>query len=120
VTSVVGTTTSLEGWTAVCAVDRLTPDRGAAALVDGEPVAVFLLATGEVHAVGNVDPISGAGVLSRGIVGDAGGVTTVASPMYKQRYDLRTGRCLDADDVMIPVHEAVVADGVVHVRLVRT
>ncbi len=51
--------------------------------------------TAQLHAVDNVDPFSGASVLSRGIVGDAGGVPTVASPVYKQRFDLRTGRCLD-------------------------
>ena len=52
---------------------------------------------GELHAIDNVDPCSGASVLSRGLVGDVDGVATVASPMYKQRFDLRTGRCLDAE-----------------------
>jgi nitrite reductase (NADH) small subunit len=37
-------------------------------------------------------------VLSRGIVGCRGGVPTVASPMFKQVFDLRTGRCLDDPD----------------------
>ena len=36
-------------------------------------------------------------VLSRGIVGSAGDRITVASPVHKQRFDLRTGTCLDAD-----------------------
>ena len=34
-------------------------------------------------------------MLSRGIVGDAAGVPKVASPIYKQSFDLRTGECLD-------------------------
>ena len=84
-------------WVPVCTVDRLVPDRGVAALVDGRQVAVFLLATGEVFAVDNVDPFSGAAVMSRGLVGDAAGTPTVASPVYKQRFDLRSGRCLDDD-----------------------
>jgi nitrite reductase (NADH) small subunit len=84
-------------WVPVCAVDRLVPDRGVAALVDGRQVAVFLLGTGELFAVDNVDPFSGAAVMSRGLVGDLDGTPTVASPVYKQRFDLSTGRCLDDD-----------------------
>ena len=103
-------------WVPVSPVDRLTPDRGVAALVDGRAVAVFLLADGAIHVIDNVDPCSGASVLSRGIVGDVDGVATVASPLYKQRFELATGRCLDAD-VSVPVHDAHVIDGVLHVRL---
>jgi nitrite reductase (NADH) small subunit len=103
--------------TAVCTVDQITPDRGVAALVDGTAVALFLLSSGELHAIDNLDPISGASVLSRGVVGDVNGVPTVASPLYKQRFDLRTGRCLDAEDVSVSVHTARVVDGIVHVGL---
>ncbi len=84
-----------ESWEAVCAPEHLTPYRGVAALVNGTEVAVFLLADGELRAVDNLDPFSGASVLSRGIVGEVAGVPTVASPIYKQRFDLRTGACLD-------------------------
>ena len=104
-------------WVAICPIDRLTPDRGVAALVDGRAVALFLLADGSLHAIDNIDPISGASVLSRGIVGDADGAPTVASPMYKQRFDLRTGRCLDRDHTFVRVHEARERDGTVEVRL---
>ena len=100
----------------VCIARRLTPDRGVAALVEGTPVAVFRLRSGALHAVDNVDPISGAGVLSRGIVGDADGRPTVASPLYKQRFDLQTGECLDAD-ASIAVHDVQEIDGMVHVRV---
>ena len=47
-------------------------------------------------AVQQRDPFSGANVISRGIVGDKDGVPTVASPMYKQVWDLTDGTCLDA------------------------
>jgi nitrite reductase (NADH) small subunit len=100
----------------VCVARRLTPDRGVAALVDGTPVAIFRLSTGELHAVDNIDPISGASVLSRGIVGDADGRPTVASPLFKQRFDLRTGECLDAA-ASIRVHDVREVDGMVHVRV---
>ena len=88
-------------WYAICTIDRLTADRGVAALVDGDEVAVFLLSTGELFAVDNADPFSGAAVLARGLVGETAGVPFVASPVYKQRFDLRTGACLDDAEVAI-------------------
>jgi nitrite reductase (NADH) small subunit len=107
----------LTGWQQICRVDRLLPERGAAALVGGVPVAVFLLRTGELFAVDNLDPCSGANVLSRGLIGDAGGTPTVASPMYKQRFDLRTGQCLDDPDRRVGVHHARIVDDVIEVAL---
>ncbi len=102
-------------WTPICPVAAIVPDTGVAALVDGEQVAVFRLAGGEVRAVGNRDPFSGVNVLARGIVGDAGGTPKVASPVYKQSFDLRTGRCLDDASVSVPTWEVRVRDGVVEV-----
>ena len=104
-------------WVPICSTARIVPDRGVAALIGGRAVAVFLLSTGEVASIDAVDPVSGACVLSRGIVGDVDGVPTVASPMYKDRFDLRTGRCLDRADVAVRVHEAEVRDGQVRVRV---
>ena len=88
-------------WHAICTIDRLTADRGVAALVDGDEVAVFLLSTGELFAVDNADPFSGAAVLARGLVGETAGVPFVASPVYKQRFDLRTGACLDDPEIAV-------------------
>lgn len=85
----------MSGWTTVCHVEDLLPERGAAALVGEQQVAVFRLQDDEVVAVQQRDPFSGANVLSRGIVGSAGDAVTLASPMYKQVWDLRTGACLD-------------------------
>jgi nitrite reductase (NADH) small subunit len=101
--------------TRICRSDALTPDRGVAALVGEVQVAVFLLSTGELYAIGNHDPFSGANVLSRGIVGSKGDAVTVASPVYKQRFDLRTGRCLDDDTVQVPVFDVRLTDGWVEV-----
>lgn len=58
----------------------------------------------------NYDPFSQANVLSRGLIGgttvtnDAGideAVLYVASPIYKQRFNLATGQCLDDKSVML-------------------
>jgi len=104
-------------WVAVCRFDDLLPERGVAALVEGEQVAVFRTFDGMLHAIGNRDPFSGAFVLSRGIVGSSGEVPTVASPLYKQVFDLRTGHCLSDPAVSVPVHEVRRVDGAVEVRL---
>src|SRR6185369_13878033 len=86
------------------------PNAGVAALADGEQVAVFRLDDDSVHAVGNLDPFSGANVLSRGIVGDLKGELVVASPVYKQHFSLRTGRCIEDASARIPVFTARVED----------
>lgn len=82
-------------WVRICPLSSLEVERGRAALVDGTQVALFLLHDGRVRAVANHDPYSGANVISRGIVGSRGEVPTVASPLYKQIFDLDTGECLD-------------------------
>lgn len=102
-------------WTVVCRYDDLTPERGVAALVDGHPVALFRTHGGALHALSNLDPFSRASVLSRGIVGDRGGRATVASPVYKQVFELATGVCLDDQSVSVPTYEVRVVDGMVEV-----
>lgn len=103
-------------WVAVCGTESVLRSGGVAALLDGgEQVAVFRTEDGEFLAVSNIDPCSGAAVLSRGIVGESGGAAFVASPIYKQRFDLRSGVCLDEENVRVRTYPVRVIDGVVHV-----
>jgi nitrite reductase (NADH) small subunit len=104
-------------WEPICLIDRLTPDRGVAAMVGGRQVAVFLLSTGELYAIDNGDPFSGANVLSRGLVGDVDGVPTVASPVYKQRFDLRTGACVDDGGVKVGTWRVRKGGGIVELAV---
>ncbi len=97
----------------VCRYADLLPERGVAALVEGRQIALFRTYDGEIFALSNKDPFSGANVLSRGIVGNRGDVPTVASPMYKQVFDLRTGRCLDDPEVSVAAYPVTVVDGMV-------
>ena len=99
----------------VCRFDEILDGAGVCALVGGDQVAVFRLGQ-DVFAVGNHDPFSGANVLSRGIVGDLKGELVVASPVYKQHFSLRTGRCLEDAEARIPVYQARVQDGFVEVE----
>ena len=103
-------------WEEVCSLSDLAPERGAAALVDGVQVALFRTHDDAVYALQQYDPYCGAHVLSRGIVGTRGEVPTVASPMYKQVFDLRTGRCLDPvgrDPIDLTAYPVRVCDGAV-------
>ncbi len=103
--------------TVVCRYDVLLPERGVAALIGSVQIALFRTHDGSVFAIGNHDPFSGANVMSRGIVGSRGDVPTVASPMFKQVFDLRTGVCLDDPSVSLPVYDVQVVDGQVTVNL---
>lgn len=108
---------SREEWTRVCAVSEILPDTGVCCLVAGKQVAVFRLASDDrVLAIGNHDPFSKANVLSRGIVGDKNGRAKVASPIYKQSFDLETGECFDDPNVSVPSYEVRVRDGIVEVK----
>ncbi len=104
-------------WTAVCRYDDLQPECGVAALIDDEQVAVFRTFDGSLYAIGNQDPFSGAFVLSRGIVGTRGDIPTVASPLHKQVFDLRTGMCLDDQATRVPVFAVRARDGRVEVGI---
>jgi nitrite reductase (NADH) small subunit len=104
----------------VCALADLTVERGSAALVGDEQVALFLLADGSVRGVDNLDPFSGAHVIARGIVGTKGERPTVASPLHKQVFDLETGECLDTQGkpaAALRVWPVTVADGDVYVEV---
>ena len=104
-------------WVDVCALGAVVPDTGVGALVAGRQLAIFRLADGSVHALSGFDPFSKAFVLARGIVGDRAGAPKVASPIFKQSFDLRTGQCLDDPGVRIPVHGARLRDGRIEVCL---
>ena len=89
-------------WIDVCALDELQPDSGVCALVAGKQVALFYITkTQQVYALANFDPIGKANVLSRGMIGDLAGEPMVASPLYKQHYNLKTGDCVEYADIKV-------------------
>jgi len=99
-------------WIDVCALVELVPDRGVCALVGETQVAVFRVSPdGDLYALSNLDPFSRAFVMSRGIVGSKGDIPKVASPMYKQNFDLRTGQCLDDPSVSVATFPVQVVEG---------
>lgn len=108
-------------WVPVLPLERLAPNRGVCAIVGSWQVAIFRVVPGdEVFALSNFDPFSKAYVLSRGIVGTKGDAPKVASPVYKQNFDLRTGACLDDASVGVRVFPTRTVDGTVEVGLPGT
>ena len=112
------TTTETSRWTAVCAAGDILPDTGVCALVGGVHVAIFHVAQAQqFFAIDNIDPKAKASVLSRGLVGSLGDRIVVASPLYKNHFDLATGECLEAAEHSVDVHAVRVDAGRVLVAL---
>ncbi len=99
----------------VCQTQDLIPNSGVCALVNGKQVALFYFPEDDqpVRAVSNWDPIGQANVLSRGIVGDLKGRLVVASPLYKQHFDLKTGECLEDDQAKLEVFPVSIEENLV-------
>jgi nitrite reductase (NADH) small subunit len=110
---------TIEGsWTDICALEDIWLNTGVCALVNGAQVAVFRInaADGEtLFAIDNHDPFSDANVLSRGLVGNLGERLVVASPIYKQHFDLATGACVEDADVSLRCWRVRVTDGRVQI-----
>jgi nitrite reductase (NADH) small subunit len=97
-------------WTAVCAATDILPDTGVCALVEGVHVAIFRVGQeATLYAIDNV--------LSRGLVGSLGDRIVVASPLYKNHFDLRSGECLEAPEHSVRAHAVREHEGRVLVAL---
>ncbi|MER2011673.1 nitrite reductase small subunit NirD [Psychrobacter alimentarius] len=98
----------------ICPLNDILPETGVCALIDGKQIAIFRTKKNDLFAIDNYDPFSQANVLSRGLIGgttivnEAGmdeEVLYVASPIYKQRFNLATGQCLDDVDVTLAAYQ---------------
>lgn len=105
-------------WTDICAVDDILPSTGVCALVANRHVAVFRTSSDQFFAIDNVDPKSGASVLSRGLIGNLGDRVVVASPLYKNHFDLQTGECLEMPEHSVRAHSVRAVGGRVSVASV--
>lgn len=103
-------------WLALCSLTSLLPGQGRSARIGERQLAVFLLGE-RVYVLDDRDPASGVTLLSRGILGDIGGEPVVASPLYKQRYALMDGRCLDDPALRVPCWPVRLEGGAVWVQL---
>lgn len=105
-------------WVEVCSKSDLVPNSGICALINQQQVALlYSRRLDEVFAIGNYDPIGKANVMSRGIIGSLGDAIVVASPLYKQHYDLRTGECLENPEKKVSVFPVRVTGDKVEVQV---
>lgn len=102
-----------DAWHPVCRLADLEVRIGVAALVHGQAVAIFRTGDDQVYALGNHDPFGRTSFLARGIVGVRDGVPFVAPVAHGHAFDLRSGRCLDDDEVSVPAYDVKVDDGMV-------
>ena len=107
-------------WQPVCRLAELEIERGAAALVHGQSVAIFRVDETTVYALANHDPFDRHAMLAKGIVGLTGEVPFVASPVHKRGFDLRTGQCLDDGHVSVAAYDVKVLEGVVMIGQRKT
>lgn len=105
-------------WESVCNLDDLVPGAGVAICLDGVAYAIFYLPEHpqQVFVVGHKDPFSGAEVLGWGLVCEDQGRYSVASPLYKQHFDLLDGTCLEDPSISIEVLKARIENGAVLVE----
>jgi nitrite reductase (NADH) small subunit len=106
----------MSSWQDICGVEEILLGTGVCALVKSKQVAIFHPRPNELYALSNFDPFSKAFVLSRGILGDRAGVLKVASPIYKQSFDLKTGQCLDDHQVRVETFPVRVREGRVEIE----
>lgn len=103
-------------WQSICQKDDLVKHSGVCALLNNDTqIALFQTSEDEVFGIDNWDPVGKANVLYRGIIGDIDGEVFVASPLYKERFSLKTGQCLDDENLTITPYPARIIEGNVQV-----
>ncbi|MGR5080777.1 nitrite reductase small subunit NirD [Photobacterium swingsii] len=103
-------------WITVCQVEDVMPGTGVCALVNGEQVALFRPdASDTFYAISNMDPFARSNVLSRGLICEHESELWVASPLKKQRFALKDGRCLENAEASIKSYQVQVVNSEVQI-----
>ena len=105
-------------WITVCRDTDLVTNSGVCALLNEQQIALFKIKSAndkKIFAVSNWDPIGKANVLYRGLLGSVQDAKVIISPLYKQRYCLESGQCLDDDAIKLIVYPVRIEQN--HVQL---
>jgi nitrite reductase (NADH) small subunit len=106
----------MSNWISICKTEDILPNMGRCALFENSQVAIFKVTSAgkeQLYAIDNHCPFSQANIISRGIIGSIADKTVVASPLYKQHFDLQTGQCIEDDSVVIKTYAVRLENGVV-------
>lgn len=107
-------------WVRVGRVEDFPEDGAAVVLYGRSQIAVYRFASrGEWYATQNVCPHKRALVLARGILGEHGGVPTIACPLHKKLFALSDGHCLSGENLALATFPVRVRDGHVWLYLPR-
>lgn len=110
-----------DNWITVCSDTDLVSNSGVCALLNEQQIALFKIKSvndEHVYAVSNWDPIGKANVLYRGLLGSVEDIKVIISPLYKQRYCLESGQCLDDDAIKLIVYPVRIEQSLVQLQLV--
>ncbi|MEZ9230917.1 nitrite reductase small subunit NirD [Vibrio amylolyticus] len=108
----------MKNWITVCLTEDLVPNMGVCAKVEEQQVAIFYCdRSRKLYALSNLDPFSGVNVISRGIIGSLDEQPCVASPLYKQHFNLETGVCIEEPNVQLPTYPIRQSDNAIQVML---
>lgn len=98
-------TTTQEQWFDICNINDILPTMGRCALFNKQQVAIFRVINQagqeQLYAIDNFCPFSESNTISRGITGSINNKVVVASPLYKQHFELSTGLCLEDNNIRI-------------------
>ena len=101
-------TTANQQWFDICNIDDILPSMGRCALFNEQQVAIFRVVDQsgqeQFYAIDNFCPFSESNTLSRGLTGSITDKIVVASPLYKQHFELSTGLCLEDDSVSVKTY----------------
>ncbi len=105
-------------WVAVGSDSDFPLDGGATIKYGDVQIAVFNFSTrGEWYACQQMCPHRKSFVLSRGIIGDEGGMPKVACPLHKKTFSLESGECTSGDNYGVKVFPVKVEEGTVYLDL---
>ena len=113
------TTTKLQDvkvWFKAASVNDFPKDGGACVKYKDKQIAVYnYKRTQTWYACQNLCPHKLEMVLSRGMIGDQGGIPKVACPMHKKTFSLETGENLNGDLEVIATYPVKVEDNIVYI-----
>ena len=112
---------TVNNWITVCSDTDLVTNSGVCALLNEQQIALFKIKSAnneQLFAVSNWDPIGKANVLYRGLLGSVQDSKVIISPLYKQRYCLESGQCLDDAALKLIVYPVRIEQNQVQLQLV--